>query len=71
MADLILIDLPEFGGVKEWRECRAELLTMPPSPEVTEAIIRCDEEIANLEGLEPPTLGERMDYAEGSMVFDE
>lgn len=45
----VLIDLPEFGGLAEWQEALAELLTLDgDDPEVKEAIARCHEEIAEL-----------------------
>jgi len=65
-----LIDLPEFGGLDEWKAALAELQDMEPTQEVTEAILRCETEIAELEGRDPPTLGERMSYAEGSINFE-
>lgn len=55
----ILIDLPEFGGLDQWEECLAELKSLPQTPEVLEAIYRCGREIAEIKGIQPPSMGDR------------
>lgn len=71
MPEVVIIDLPEFGDVGDWRRALAELEAGPQTPDVAEAILRCMAEIAELTGTEPPSLGERMQYQEGSFVFDD
>ncbi len=61
MAELpyYLIDLPEFGTLADWQEALADLSNEPATPQVVEAIERCREAIAELEGKPVSSMKER------------
>lgn len=54
-----LIDLPEFGSVSDWKQALAELSTEPMTPQISEAVNRCREAIAELEGGKTASMGDR------------
>ena len=54
-----LIDLPEFGSLADWQQALAELSTAPMTPQIVDAINRCRDAIAELEGNQRPSIGER------------
>lgn len=68
MTEPLIVDFPEFGRLADWEQCLAELTALDQSDEVELAKLRCQEEIAQLKGEEPPAARQRMEYEEGSFV---
>lgn len=67
--DELIVDFPEFGTLADWEACLRDLDGLEPSDDVEIARLRCQTEIASLQGAAPPTAADRMAYEDGGFVF--